>query len=63
MAIEGRLKNMGNCLTCFQTTTNNNEGKAPVEPTVEPRIASNIVDRGVGGGKILFFNDLREQMI
>lgn len=43
---------MGNCLTCFQTNTNNNEGKTTVEPTVEPRITSNIVDRGGCGGKI-----------
>lgn len=40
---------MGNCLTCFQTTTNNNDGKTTAEPTVEPRTTSNIIDRG---GKI-----------
>ncbi|KAJ6643775.1 DCN1-like protein 3 [Pseudolycoriella hygida] len=35
---------MGNCLTCFKTTTNNNEGKISVEPTVEPRITSGKVE-------------------
>ncbi|KAG4078703.1 hypothetical protein HA402_015293 [Bradysia odoriphaga] len=37
---------MGNCLTCFQTTTNNNDNKPTVEPTVEPRTTNHTVDRG-----------------
>lgn len=37
---------MGNCLTCFQTTTNNNDNKPTVEPTVEQRTTNNTVDRG-----------------
>ena len=43
---------MGNCLTCFQTKTNNNDGKASIEPSInDPRITNNTVDRG---GKTLF---------
>lgn len=44
---------MGNCLTCFQATTNNNDNKPNVEPTVEPRTTNNTVDRG-GKMRVLF---------